>query len=229
MIYGAFMSTFAYRLKELRAGRNSKEFAAMIGIGAGTLSQYERGLSLPTPRIVALISERLGITVEWLLHGIGSEQKTSDVAFEPAAANLTRAGLSMVPLVEAVLSAGGGSFETEGNVLDHFAFHTRWLQRKGRGKTDGMVLMRVAGDSMEPAIYNNDLALIDQRQTDMRPGRVYAVTIEDMIYLKLVNAEPGKLILSSFNKNYKPVEIPTGDMQDAIRIIGRAIWWCHDA
>jgi phage repressor protein C with HTH and peptisase S24 domain len=242
------MNTFSERLKASRKGMSTAVFAKKLGISGSALNNYERGVSVPSGKKLIHISEQLGVSVEWLLHGFetgdgrrfsnsqssefieSQEIQPGDVAgFNPTSANLTQAGFSTVPLLEAVLSAGGGSFETEGNVLDHFAFHSRWLRRKGRGRTDGMVLMRVTGDSMEPAIYNNDLVLIDQNRKNLRPGHVYAMTVEDMIYLKLVNASPGKLVLSSFNKEYAPVEIPTGDMEDAIRIIGRAIWWCHDA
>ena len=52
-----------------------------------------------------------------------------------------------------------------------------------------------------------------------------AVSVEDMIYLKIVNAMPGKLILSSANPAYAPIEADTRDqLGDLVHIIGRAVW-----
>lgn len=71
-----------------------------------------------------------------------------------------------------------------------------------------MVLLRVSGDSMQPRIMHNDVVLIDQSQNVPVPGRIYAVGVEDMVYLKIVNAVPGRLILSSSNALYAPIEAP---------------------
>lgn len=134
-----------------------------------------------------------------------------------------KAPLVMVPMVEARLSAGGGSFESGGSTLRHYAFRQDFLQRKG--KPSSMVLLRVTGDSMQPRILNNDVVLIDQSQVTPLPGRIYAVGVEDMVYLKIVDALPGKLILSSVNPDYAPIEACTTEqMADLVRIIGRAVW-----
>lgn len=131
--------------------------------------------------------------------------------------------IMMLPMVEARLSAGTGSFETGANVERRYAFRTDFLLRKGQPAH--MVLMRVTGDSMEPDIKHNDVVLIDQSQYVPRPGLLYAVGVEELVYLKAVNAEPGKLILSSYNTDYPPLEIDArGDLSNGIRIIGRAVW-----
>lgn len=129
----------------------------------------------------------------------------------------------MLPMVEARLSAGNGSFETGANIERRYAFRTDFLLRKGQ--PSHMVLMRVDGDSMEPNIMNGDVVLIDQSQRDPRAGKVYAVGVEDVVYLKMVNAAPGKIVLSSYNAVYPPLEIDArGDLSNGIRIIGRAVW-----
>lgn len=131
--------------------------------------------------------------------------------------------LMMVPLVEAKLSAGGGSFETSGDSDRRYAFRMDFLRRKGNASA--MVLMRVAGDSMEPKIEHNDVVLIDTSKTELRLGCMYAVAVQDLVYLKMVNAEPGKLILTSANPTYAPLEIDArGDLKNGIRIIGKAVW-----
>lgn len=131
--------------------------------------------------------------------------------------------ITMLPMVEARLSAGTGSFETSANIERRYAFRTDFLMRKGQPSK--MVLMRVAGDSMEPEVKHNDVVLIDQSQRNVRAGLMYAVGIEDMVYLKLINATPGKLVMTSHNPAYPPIEVDArGDLMNGIRIIGRAVW-----
>lgn len=133
----------------------------------------------------------------------------------------------MIPMVEARLSAGHGSFETDGTSERKYSFRSDFLRRKG--KLSEMVLMRVEGDSMTPEVRDGDVVLIDQSQTAPKAGNIYAVGVEDMVYLKRVNAAPGKIILSSFNTEYPPFEIDTrGDLESSVRIIGRVIWSCRE-
>ncbi len=87
----------------------------------------------------------------------------------------------MAPLVEARLSAGTGSLETSGAAPRHYAFRYDFLRRKGN--CSSMALLRVSGDSMQPRVLHNDVALIDQSQCDLVPGRIFAVSVEDMISL----------------------------------------------
>ena len=55
------------------------------------------------------------------------------------------------------------------------------------------------------------------------------VGVEDMVYLKIVNAMPGKLILTSVNPDYAPIEAETCEqLADRGRIIGRAVWVGRD-
>jgi len=203
---------------------------------------------VPSDWIIA-ISNKYGVSADWLIYGQGSMYDSTRVNREPARAGILRAGepietvavqdkpkkdepqviecdtsqIVMVPMVEARLSAGTGSFENGGKIERYYAFRLDFLWRKG--VPSQMVLMRVSGDSMEPEIKDGDVVLIDQNQKTPIPGKLYAVGVEDMVYIKEVNAEPGKLVLSSYNKAYCALEIEArGDLQDGIRIIGRAVW-----
>jgi phage repressor protein C with HTH and peptisase S24 domain len=159
--------------------------------------------------------------------GIVEETGTAFAARLPYAAQYAEGEIMMVPMVEAHLSAGHGSFQVNGDVTRHYAFRSDFLMRKGQ--VAHMVLMRVDGDSMAPQILNNDVVLLEQSQKDLRPGKIYAVGVEDMVYLKKVDAKPGEITLYSINEDYPPLHIDTrGDQEDCIRIIGRAVWWCRE-
>lgn len=136
-------------------------------------------------------------------------------------------GFILVPKVAARLSLGGGSWEVGAEIRGHYAFRADWLRAKGR--PEDMVLMEVSGNSMEPELLDGDTVLINQGQTDILAGRIYAVGIEDTAVAKRVERRPGTLILRSSNPSCPPIEIDMrGDLADTVRIIGRVIWWGHE-
>lgn len=131
--------------------------------------------------------------------------------------------MMFVPLVEARLSAGTGSLETSADGERKYAFRSDFLHRKGC--PNKMVLMRVSGDSMEPEIKDGDVVLLDQGKKHILPGRMYAVGIEDAIYVKQIDTMPGKLILKSMNSVYPPIEVDMrGDLAEQARILGQILW-----
>lgn len=228
------------RIEELRGKISREAFAAELGVHAQTLARYEKGERLPDSTFLENISKRFNVAPAWLLLGEGPKHSAAraagsstgtpppppvltPVTSESHVIECADCQIMLVPMVEARLSAGTGSFETGDDVERRYAFRTDFLMRKGQ--PSAMVLMRVTGDSMEPDIKHNDAVLIDQSQRVPRPGLLYAVGVEDLVYLKSVNAEPGKLVLSSYNPDYPPIEVDArGDLSNGIRIIGRAVW-----
>jgi len=136
-------------------------------------------------------------------------------------------GYTLVPKVRARLAAGTGSLETEGEVVGHYAFKTDFLTRKGCAKH--MVLMDVAGDSMEPVLMDSDTVLIDEGQNEIISGGIFAVGIDQEVFCKYLDKIPGKLILRSRNERYAPIEVDmNGQLSDSVRIIGRVVWSCRE-
>ena len=129
----------------------------------------------------------------------------------------------LVPLVVARLSAGSGSLEVSSEQEGGYAFRSDFLHRKGNPRR--MVLMRVSGDSMVPEIQDNDLVLLDQGQTEIVSGRLYAIGFEDAIYIKRIDLLPGQIVLHSTNPAYPPVTLDlSGDCAEQFRVIGRVLW-----
>ncbi|SNR95852.1 Phage repressor protein C, contains Cro/C1-type HTH and peptisase s24 domains [Humidesulfovibrio mexicanus] len=246
-------TSFGERVRLCRdlAGIGQQALASKVGVSLTTIQNYEGG-QYPKGEIAVSLAGALGCTLDWLLAGRGQVFDPTRTTIEeltcesPCDAPLSRVRatapltpvieatspqfiecmdcqLTMVPMVEARLSAGTGSFETGESVERRYAFRSDWINTKGQPSS--MVLMRVAGDSMEPHIFNNDTVLIDQSQTKPRAGSLFAVGVEDVVYIKMVDTLPGKIVLKSYNEAYAPLEIDTrGDLADGIRIIGRAVW-----
>lgn len=102
---------------------SKQELAAQVGVSQTTIQQYE-SRQLPKGEYAVRLAEALRCSLDWLLAGRGDAG--GDVL------DTAEARLVMVPMVEARLSAGTGSFETSGEVLRHYAFRWDFLHRKGQ-------------------------------------------------------------------------------------------------
>ena len=205
---------FAQRLRQRREalGLHKQDMANKVGVSLTTIQQYEKG-QMPKGEFAVRLAEALDCSLDWLLAG--------KEAVDDGSAGEAR--LVMVPMVEARLSAGTGSLEVSDRSDDSYAFRGDFLRRKGNPRR--MVLMRVSGDSMVPEIFDNDLVLLDRGQTEISPGRLYAVGFEDAIYIKRIDKLPGKIVLNSVNPAYPPVSLDLrGDCADQFRVIGRVLW-----
>lgn len=213
--------TIGERIRQVRGKTPRSIFAKHIEITESTLRNYENNLSLPNSDIVAKICHVFNVEPGWLILG-GKNNSTEEL---PAKApTTTGVELKLIPLVEARLSAGQGSLEVDGNSERSYAFRMDFLLRKGN--PNAMVLMRVAGDSMQPEIMDNDVVLIDQSKKDIIPGKIFAVGFDDAIYLKRIDKQPGEVILKSVNEEaYPPIRLDMrGDMAEFFRVIGKVIW-----
>lgn len=229
-ILGEKIQTLGERLREARGEESRDTFAQLFGIHRNTLARWESGERSPDVDFLRAVAENKGLSLEWLLTGKGDQHPNG--CDEPRLTSVpmmvSDCDVVMVPKVQARLSAGGGSLEANSDPVGNYAFRSDWLCRKGQAAS--MVLMDVVGDSMSPAIEDGDMVLIDQSQTGVVPGAIYAVGIEDGVYVKRLDLLPGTLVLNSINPAYSPIQVPLrGDLADTVRVIGRIIWWCREA
>jgi phage repressor protein C with HTH and peptisase S24 domain len=218
------------RMLSVTGLKRDAQLAAVLGVSPQAVCQARRKNKVPESWLIRMAA-RYHLSVDWLLSGVSSGGTPAGTAagLWADSARMPDDEVDFVPLVAARLSAGGGSLDTDGEVLEHVAFCRSWLG--ARGNPDAMVLKKVCGDSKEPMICHGDMVLIDQGKTRIYGHAVYAVGVNEEIYVKQVETLPGnRMILRSKNERYAPVEVDLrGDLADSVRIIGRVIWWCREA
>jgi len=205
------------RLKNLRSklGYTQEELGNLIGVTKTTIQNYEYG-RIPKGEHIITLAGLFNCSADWILFG--------DKNFRDDEA--AQAELMMVPKVRARLAAGRSSLETSGEVVGHFAFRFEWIHAKGSPKD--MVLMDVAGDSLEPLIRDGDTVLVDQSQSEIIVGKLFAVALDDEVFIKSLHRKPGMLVLRSYNKLYDPIDIDLHDESLNFRVIGRVVWHCGE-
>lgn len=83
---------------------------------------------------------------------------------------------------------------------------------------------------MEPTLNGQSLVLINKNAEEIHGGGIFAVSFNQGLHLKRLQALPNKLLLQSDNKRYKDIEIDLikGQLPKSIKIIGRAVSWWHE-
>lgn len=209
-------NTFFVRASSALGFTTLSELAAILNVNRSSITQARKKDSVPANWLLALFRNH-GLNPDWLEGGSGSQWLKQGDGFEN--------DFFPIPKVRARLCAGAGSFEVEDQMEASHSFQTAWLQNKGI--KERMVLMDVFGNSMSPEIKDGDMVLIDQSQTDIFAGTVYAVGVEDTIMVKRIEKHPRKLVLLSDNKEYTPIFLSDDEM-DRVRIIGKVLWICRE-
>ena len=188
--------------------------ASLLGVNRAAISMAKKKGKVPEKWALKL-AELHGLNPRWLLEGQGDRYMRGKNTEDTVA----------IPRVAARLCAGGGSFDTSSVIKDTMAFSGSWLRT--RGNPTNMVLMDILGDSMEPELRDGDTVLIDQSQTRMHAGAIYALGVEDSLLVKRVERHPDKIALISTNPSYTPIFLQ-GDEIETLRILGRILWVCRE-
>lgn len=210
-----------YRIKKLRTalGMSQSELADRVGISQPTLSHLEKTPGASTKYIDAF-AEALNTTVRYLLEGVADIKVPASKAHVLINDAGTPPGMIAIPLYKEVeLSAGNGScvFD-ESKITDNIWFTEAFFERHS-AKPEEVVCAKISGDSMEPRFEDGGIVAIDLGHKKIKDGEVYAVHYHDHLFFKKVRMLPGKLLLTSENPIYKPVE---AELSDVI-IIGKVI------
>jgi len=224
----------AMRIDILREnfGKQKDEFSELLGLKPPNYSEILSGSRPISLEILDNIYKKcVNVNMNWLFSGEGAmflgnehksniyEAKTDKNRF--AAKESSIDNLTYIPLIEPVLSAGDGSLTEAEQQTDKFAFRKDWLHTVSSG-TANCVLLKVSGDSMLPSINSGDMVLLDKGRTDIMSGRIYAIAIDDAIYVKRVEHRgPGAVTIFSDNREvYEPFKASLNE----IRILGQIIW-----
>ena len=180
------------------------------------------------------VATRFNASTEWLFFGgesmtqngagvVGGAQRVYPASASGAGGS---SDYVLLPYAEARLAKGAGDFDVVLGGSEQYAFQANWLRSKG--DPSDMVVMSMTGDSMAPEIKDKDIFLVDQGQTQIIVGGIYAVGIDEEILIRYVDKEPGKYLFRSANSSHSPLKVRVSELQQAVRFIGRVIWWCRD-
>ena len=178
--------------------------------------KWEQADTFPRPKLWEKIKEVLGINPRDYL----PEEK----AFETLSENECPEFMCL-PKYRSRLTGEGGELRKEDRIETMLAFRTEWISKIG--DFDDLALFHVAGNSMEPAINDGDVVMVNKAVDldDIVPGAIYAFAEKHHVQVKRIIIQGEKLIAMSDNKEtFPPYEI---DMEN-FSLLGRVVWSGHE-
>lgn len=187
----------ASALKQLKG---QTDVARALNMSPQTLNNWEsRGMSKSGMIEAQAI---LGCSASWLATGEGQMMLGEGY---PGSMSVRQAEpddpeFVQIPMVTLRLQAGVTGFRTEADRRDGgtLGMRANWVQRNGYSAS-ALIAIRVKGASMEPALYENDIVVINT--ADRRPvdGEVFAVNYDGEAIVKRMMRDGGKWWLASDN------------------------------
>ena len=197
------------RIKEIRKSKKltQGELGALVGVSAAAVSQWEIGKSNISYNFAVELSDALGVSVDYLLGKentfTGNELKKEPGARSPVVGAI-RAGIPITAIEE----------------VEDWEEIPAAMARGG-----DYIALRVRGSSMEPKIYDGDIAII-RRQETVENGQVAAILINgDEATIKKVKRTPEGIMLIAFNAEvYEPHFYTNAEIAELpLRIYGRLV------
>lgn len=208
---------FADRLKLVLKNESVNGFAERAGLKEGSIRQY---LSGSTPGIdkASQIASAANVSLNWLITG------ESSTVSEELSQKDKNSDFSYIPELEISASAGNGSIAITETPKAMLAFSNTWLRSQNiNPKTATTITAR--GDSMEPAIRDGDLLIVDTSIKTPCDNGIYIIIVNEMIFVKRIHlSQDGSITLLSENKIYPPEKILAKDTPDLI-LAGRVMWY----
>lgn len=129
--------------------------------------------------------------------------------------------LVTVPRIAIGASAGPGGvaeIEEHGRPI---AFDEGLLRDMGAGRRSALSIIRVAGESMEPTLYDGDDILVDRDAREIRPGGIYVLRLDDLLMVKRLIRDERGLVVHSDNPAHAAI---AGFDPATLQVIGRVLW-----
>ena len=202
--------------------------ASLFGVKRGRVANWLKG-QRPSSDALQKIGNELQLSANWLLYGEGKPEATS-MAIQNIRPNaVPETGPQVCPscstnlvghivYVHATTGAGSPREHWEPEPLFQVCIPERFYWRN-------LIVIQVAGTSMEPLIKKGAFVGLDTSQTGVIAGEVYGVRVPyEGVTLKRVFVDPtnDSLQLQSENPKHPEQFLPIEGREDLI--VGKAVW-----
>lgn len=200
-----------------RRGLKMADLSKQIGRSHAFIQQFlKRGIPATLrERDRARLAEALG--VEETLLGAPLKARAS------VANDGERATIRLVGEFNALVSAGGGIYLSDEEKIGEWPLPKGYLVEMSLSN-DGLAVVHVKGDSMEPTLRSGDRILIDMGDKNVSQSGLFVLWDGNGRVVKRVEripgAKPPRLALISDNPLHSRYEVPAADVD----IIGRVVW-----
>lgn len=226
------MKTLGERVKARRMelGITQKELGDLVGISQNSITKIENGGNTIH---IAKLASALGVSVAWLSTGKGDRDDIVEnggldkqfVSSEPDLLHKHR-----IDYYDVRAAAGLTGFENSDYpeiISSLYLTDEGMSQLVGKKSADGICLVNVPTDSMEPTIRKGDIVFLDTKVNAYSGDGIYAFAIDGALFIKRIQKMiGGGYRMISDNEIYPPEQI-SDDVCKNAQFIGRFIRTIH--
>lgn len=195
------------KIRELRKqkGLTQTQLADELNVEFSNVSKWELGKNDPSKELIAKMAKLFNVSIEYLL----------GITDTPTPDTLPTATVK-IPLLGNI--AAGQPIEAIENVED-YVYISEDMSRHGT-----YFALKVKGNSMEPRIYEGDIAII-RHQSTVNNGEIAAVKVNgDDVTLKKVEYVKDGVKLIGLNPSFTPLFYTTAEcVQKPLTILGKLV------
>jgi phage repressor protein C with HTH and peptisase S24 domain len=227
------MKTLGERVKARRAelGITQKELGDLVGISQNSITKIENG---GNTTFIAELASALGVDVMWLSTGV-SDHKSAQKVIEQSLDNYFSNERDLlhkhrIDYYDVRAAAGLTGFENSDYpeiISSLYLTDEGMSQLVGKKSADGICLVNVPTDSMEPTIRKGDIVFLDTKVNAYSGDGIYAFAIDGALFIKRIQKMiGGGYRMISDNEVYPPEQI-SDDVCENAKFIGRFIRTIH--
>ena len=227
---------FGERFRKVRdeLGLKQQDIAKSLGVSQSYISGIEKGNKNPSETFVELLCCKFNINKMWLLNGEGpmflddsytpipqiplevlEEMKRREAEGEA----IDDESFCKVPIYNVKAAAGDGYLNESEAVIDYIVFRKPYIRNYFLTTPNGLFLIEVVGDSMEPTFRNGDLIMADRSKIYDRQDGIYVIKRSGELMVKRIQFLDNEFLVISDNKLYPPYKTKE------IEIVGKVIWF----
>ncbi len=205
------MENLSKRLKFVmdQRGFTQQKLAEVVKISQQSIGKIISGLTL-NPKNIVEIANALGVDVNWLKTGEGPAPDFANLPENPTACDDEDDEVIRLEVLDIYASAGNGRFVT-GDLTEFthaIEFDSGYfMQMFQRSHTNGLAIINIEGDSMEPTINSGDLLFVNTQKQQYTGDGIYVFSYDDTLYVKRLQLAGDKLLVISDNRFYEIWEI----------------------
>lgn len=214
--------------------KNAREACEAFGWTYSTYRAHENGQNGLRYEIANQYAKAFNTTALWLLEGRGKAPETG--VPRPKIVQPPEQTGTLIPEIDVRAGAGGGGqpvpyylHDGEGGTTEEELFVAHWsipqeyLRNEIKVQPNGLSIVEIRGDSMEPKLYPGDRVVVDTSHKAPSPPGVYALFDGFGVVVKRIEfiegSEPPTIRIISDNKNHEPYKRTL----DEATIIGRIV------